>query len=172
MLDITQHFLEANLDDSYHIFSQTKLGPFNAYRRFIKSKNPVLLGLYSFWEGVDVKGDRLRLVVIVKLPFRVPDEPILKAQIKKANEKNLNPFMTIQVPQAVLRFKQGFGRLIRSKQDKGIVAVMDSRLQTKSYGKEFLGSIPKTKIASSVDDIRILADKITQNRNKIYIFKD
>ena len=98
----------------------------------------VLLGTNSFWEGVDIVGDRLSLLVITRLPFSVPSEPVFAAR----SELFDNPFMDYAVPQAILRFKQGFGRLIRSSQDRGVVAVFDRRVISRRYGRAFVGSLP------------------------------
>ncbi|MBI4338609.1 MAG: 3'-5' exoribonuclease [Chloroflexi bacterium] len=100
--------------------------------------NVVLLGTSSLWEGIDVPGDNLRVVVVTRLPFNVPTEPLFAARA----EGFANPFTEYTVPQAVLRFRQGFGRLIRSKEDRGVVVVLDSRVKSKGYGKVFMSSLP------------------------------
>ncbi|WP_287156868.1 helicase C-terminal domain-containing protein [Chloroflexus sp.] len=102
----------------------------------------VLLGTNSFWEGVDVVGDALSVLVITKLPFAVPTDPIVAAR----SELFTDPFNEYSVPQSILRFKQGFGRLIRSREDRGIVVVLDRRLLTKKYGQQFLDSLPPTRV--------------------------
>jgi DNA polymerase-3 subunit epsilon/ATP-dependent DNA helicase DinG len=110
--------------------------------RFKESPRTVLLGTSSFWEGVDVVGDALSVLVITKLPFSVPNDPIFAARSEQFKE----PFNEYAVPQSILRFKQGFGRLIRSKEDRGIVVVLDKRLLTKKYGEIFLHSLPATRV--------------------------
>lgn len=110
--------------------------------RFKDSPRTVLLGTTSFWEGVDVVGDALSVLVIAKLPFSVPTDPIFAAR----SEQFSDPFAQYAVPQSILRFKQGFGRLIRSREDRGIVVVLDRRLLTKKYGQQFLHSLPNTKV--------------------------
>jgi ATP-dependent DNA helicase DinG len=110
--------------------------------RFRKEKNAVLFGTDSFWEGVDVQGKALELVVIARLPFRVPTEPILEARAEHIAATGGDPFMEYTVPQAVIKFKQGFGRLIRSRDDRGAVLILDSRVLSKNYGKAFLRSLP------------------------------
>lgn len=110
--------------------------------RFKESPRTVLLGTSSFWEGVDVVGDALSLLVIAKLPFSVPNDPIFAAR----SEQFSDPFGQYSVPQSILRFKQGFGRLIRSKEDRGIVLVLDKRLLSKKYGQQFLHSLPNTRV--------------------------
>src|SRR5438552_13841753 len=105
--------------------------------RFKNNPRTVLLGTSSFWEGIDVVGDALSVLVIAKLPFSVPTDPIFAARSEQFDD----PFNDYGVPQAILRFKQGFGRLIRSREDRGIVAVLDKRLLTKKYGRAFLESL-------------------------------
>ena len=106
----------------------------------------MLLGTASFWQGIDVRGDALRNVIIVKLPFSVPDEPVIEARLEAITRAGGNPFMEYSVPEAIIRLKQGFGRLIRSKTDTGIVVILDSRIKTKRYGKRFLAALPPCKI--------------------------
>lgn len=112
--------------------------------RFREFPGTVLLGTSSFWEGVDVVGDALSVLVIAKLPFSVPTDPIFAARSEQFDD----PFSQYAVPQSILRFKQGFGRLIRSKEDRGVVAVLDRRLLTKKYGQTFLESLPHTTVRS------------------------
>ncbi|MFZ5998179.1 MAG: ATP-dependent DNA helicase, partial [Nitrospirota bacterium] len=107
------------------------------------SDNSVIFGLDSFWEGVDVKGDSLKCLIITKLPFEVPTEPIVKARSEEIEKRGENPFYEYSLPRAVLKFKQGFGRLIRSKRDSGRVVICDERIATKAYGRKFMESIYK-----------------------------
>lgn len=111
--------------------------------RFRKEQHAVLFGTDSFWEGVDVKGDALRLVVIARLPFQVPTEPIQQARAERIENQGGDPFREMSVPQAVLKLRQGFGRLIRSRTDRGAVLILDSRMVTKNYGSRFRKSLPQ-----------------------------
>jgi ATP-dependent DNA helicase DinG len=104
--------------------------------------NSVIFGADSFWQGVDVPGEALSNVIIVRLPFSVPTHPLLEARLEAIRRRGGNPFHEYQVPEAVIKLKQGFGRLIRSKTDRGIVAILDPRVLTKPYGRTFLGSLP------------------------------
>ncbi|MEO6589932.1 MAG: helicase C-terminal domain-containing protein [Pyrinomonadaceae bacterium] len=121
--------------------------------RFKTTKNAVLFATSSFWQGVDVRGEQLSCVIIDKLPFAVPSDPIVAALTKFIDENGGKSFFDYSVPNAVISLKQGIGRLIRSKTDKGVIALLDTRLRTKSYGRDFLNSLPKTKITSELKDI-------------------
>ena len=116
---------------------------------FRKNIDSVLFGTSSFWEGVDVRGESLSSVIITKLPFEVPTHPVIEARVKQIEEQGGNPFMEFSLPEAIIRFKQGFGRLIRTKTDTGIFVALDSRIRTKFYGKQFLNSLPPSKIIES-----------------------
>lgn len=124
-------------------------------RRFRASGSAILLGTDSFWEGVDVPGRALRALVIAKLPFRVPTEPVTAARLELLQEKGVDGFLKYQVPQAALKLKQGFGRLIRSQSDFGIVVLMDRRVVSQNYGKILLESLPPAKqVIGSWKEIR------------------
>jgi len=114
--------------------------------RFKKEERAVLFGTESFWQGVDVPGDALQNVIITKLPFSVPDHPLLEARVERIRENGGNPFMDYQVPEAAIKLRQGFGRLIRSATDHGQVVILDPRIRTKRYGKLFLDSLPACRV--------------------------
>ena len=115
-------------------------------RRFQQQAASVLLGTSSFWEGVDIPGDALTCLAIVRLPFQPPNSPLVEAKSEMLQEQKQNPFMKLSIPQAVIKFKQGFGRLVRTTQDRGIVLIYDTRVIDTYYGKYFLYSLPGPKI--------------------------
>jgi len=115
-------------------------------KRFKEDGKSVLFGADSFWQGVDVPGEALSNVMIVRLPFAVPDQPLLAGRLEQIQQQGGNPFRDYQLPSAIIKFKQGFGRLIRSKTDTGIVVILDARILNKSYGRQFLAAIPKCKV--------------------------
>lgn len=146
-LNYTYYKIRNTLErDGYNLLLQGEYQRHRLLDIFRNTDKAVLFGADSFWEGVDVRGESLSSVILVKLPFRVPSEPVVEAIIENINNSGGNSFMEYQIPEAVIKFKQGIGRLIRSKDDKGIITVLDSRIVTKNYGRLFLEAIPGAKV--------------------------
>jgi len=122
--------------------------------RFREAGNAVLVGTSSFWEGVDVRGEALSCVIIDKLPFASPDDPVLQARLGALRDQGMNPFMEHQLPQAVIALKQGAGRLIRDVDDRGVLMICDPRLQSKPYGRVFRASLPPMPVTREVADVQ------------------
>lgn len=122
--------------------------------RFRDTPNAVLFGTSSFWQGVDVRGDQLSCVIIDKLPFSVPTDPVVAARTRNIDEHGGRSFFEYSVPNAVITLKQGAGRLIRSSADRGVIAILDARLRTKGYGRDFLRSLPNAAITTEIEDVR------------------
>jgi len=122
--------------------------------RFRSTPNAVLFATQSFWQGVDVRGEQLSCVIIDKLPFAVPTDPLVAARARFIDERGGASFFEYSVPQAIITLKQGIGRLIRSRSDRGVIAILDPRLRTKGYGRDFLASLPRMRITSELDDVR------------------
>ena len=120
---------------------------------YLADEKAVLMGTGAFWEGVDVRGNDLVCVMIDKLPFASPDDPLLQARMEDVKKRGANPFGVIQIPQAVITLKQGAGRLIRDPSDKGVLVICDNRLVTKPYAKTFVGSLPDMKRTRSLDEV-------------------
>jgi len=113
----------------------------------------VLLAVASFWEGIDVPGEALSLVIIDKLPFEVPSDPVIMARMNRIKALSGNPFNDYQVPRAILTLRQGVGRLMRTADDRGIIAILDTRLFGKGYGRQFLRSLPPSPVSRKLDDV-------------------
>jgi len=151
---------ELGLDVEWPLFVQGEDDRHRMLDRFVASGRGILLGTTSFWEGVDVPGDPLRGLLIQKLPFRVPTEPITQARMEALEQHGLDPFNHFMLPQAALRLKQGFGRLIRSRTDRGAVVLLDKRILTKRYGRYLRDSLPPAPLVKGAwsDVERKLAD--------------
>lgn len=139
---------DTGLLEDYMLFAQgmssgSRMRLLKSFQRFSKS---VLFGTNSFWEGVDVPGNALSVIIMVRLPFSSPDDPLFKKRAELLTLNGQNPFTAYSLPEAVLRFRQGFGRLIRSSSDKGVFIVLDRRIETKSYGTDFLQAIPNIPV--------------------------
>lgn len=129
-------------------------------KKMREDSHTVILGANSFWEGIDVAGENLSLLIIVRLPFWPPDIPIIAAKLDLLKAQNRNAFSELSLPQAIIRFKQGFGRLLRKEDDRGVICVFDKRIYEKRYGKEFVASLPLNKVYPlSVRDITTLIEK-------------
>lgn len=148
-----QQFEEKLSEHEFVILTQGETSKRELLKKFTQHDNPVLLGTMSFWEGVDVPGDALRCVVIDKLPFESPFDPVIKARLKAMEEMGENPFINYQVPRAVTTLRQGAGRLIRSNEDKGVLMICDSRLRTTRYGRTFLNSLPRMRRSNNRDKV-------------------
>lgn len=144
-------FAEANLD--FPLLLQGEGSRTELLERFRKLGNAVLVASHSFWEGVDVRGSALSLVIIDRLPFAVPDDPVLSARIDKMNNEGRNAFMEYQLPQAVITLKQGAGRLIRDEEDRGVLMICDPRLLGKPYGKRIWQSLPPMKRTRDLGEV-------------------
>lgn len=153
---------ESGLLEDYALIAQgiTSGSRSRLTRNFQKFDKAILFGTSSFWEGIDIPGEDLSCLIMVRLPFTPPDEPAMQAKCEEIKRLGGNPFMEVSLPEAVLRFKQGFGRLIRTEQDKGAFIIFDRRIISTKYGKSFLNSIPEVK----VKEMKI--EEILQNLHK------
>lgn len=151
-LKLAADLLESRCD--FPLFVQGEMPRSQLLERFRASGNGVLLGAASFWEGVDVKGEALSLVVIDKLPFSQIGEPVIEARLSQIRERGGHPFSEHQLPEAVIALKQGAGRLIRDGSDRGVLMLCDPRLRSKSYGKTFLNSLPPMPVTQSLEAVQ------------------
>lgn len=135
------------------ILRQGQMAPQELIEKF-KETPSVLFATSTFWQGIDVKGERLKCVVITRLPFEMPEHPVQKALVERIQREGQDPFSTFSLPRAVFMLKQGFGRLIRSSTDRGAVIILDKRILSKNYGKSFLKSLPETEVAHSMDRVK------------------
>lgn len=144
---------------NYPCFVQGSMSKAGLLERFRETPNAVLFATSSFWQGVDVQGEQLSCVIIDKLPFAVPTDPIVAARSRFIDENGGKSFFEYSVPQAVITLKQGIGRLIRSRTDRGIIAILDPRIRTKGYGRDFLQSLPRMRITDRIDDLETVLAK-------------
>lgn len=136
----------------FPLFLQGQMAKAGLLERFRRTRNAVLFATSSFWQGVDVQGEALSCVIIHKLPFAVPTDPVVAARQKHIDDEGGNSFMEYSVPQAAIVLKQGLGRLIRSASDRGVLSILDPRVRTKAYGRIFLNSIPRCHITDNIDE--------------------
>jgi ATP-dependent DNA helicase DinG len=147
----TYPFLVENLP--YPVFIQGQAPRNKLLKSFQQQTDSVLLAVASFWEGINVPGESLSCVIIDKLPFEVPSDPVIMARVNKIREEGGNPFMDFQLPRAILALRQGVGRLMRTSTDKGLLAILDIRLFTKRYGRLFLRSLPPSPLTRELKDV-------------------
>ncbi|MBX3291014.1 MAG: ATP-dependent DNA helicase [Acidobacteria bacterium] len=147
---------------NYPCFVQGSTSKAALIERFRETPHAVLFATSSFWQGVDVQGEQLSCVIIDKLPFAVPSDPLVAARSKFIDDNGGRSFMDYSVPQAVITLKQGIGRLIRSRSDRGVIAILDPRIRTKPYGRTFLESLPRMRITSDLADV----EQILSNASK------
>lgn len=149
------------------IYSQEVLGAQQSLQRYLNDERGVLFGLESFRQGIDLAGDKLKCVILVKLPFSVPTDPVQQAQIELEKEKERNPFLTIQIPEMIIKLKQGMGRLIRTETDKGIIAILDPRIYTKKYGELILKSLGEYKLIKTYAELKNSYNHLYSTKEKI-----
>ncbi len=135
------------------LYCQGDFDSFSLVNQFRKNPRSALFGTYTFWQGIDLPGEQLRCVIITKLPFSVPTEPVVQARIESLTKRGVDAFTNYQLPRAIITFKQGFGRLIRSSTDKGVVALLDSRVLRRGYGRAFIESLPDVRITHQREDV-------------------
>ena len=151
---------DAMEDSDYPLMVQGSASKAKLLEEFREHGNAVLLGTNSFWEGVDVRGEALSCVLIDKIPFSSPGDPVLQARIESLRSRGGNPFTTIQIPSAVIQLKQGIGRLIRDNTDYGVLVLCDPRFLTKPYGKQFLRSLPAMPITQDIDEVSTFFERV------------
>jgi ATP-dependent DNA helicase DinG len=161
LMNSVYELCKENLIKNHEIFKQGDMDRAKLLTLFKKSNKGILFGVSSFWEGIDVKGKALSCVVITKLPFEVPTHPVESAKYRLIEQEGGNPFIQYSLPKAVIKMKQGFGRLIRSKKDKGTIVILDKRILTKFYGKYFLDALPSCQ--THISNIEQLSEIIRKD---------
>lgn len=156
-MDAAWHALEDALE--YPMLRQGTAPRHELLRRFSTETRAVLFAVASFWEGVDIPGESLSLVIIDKLPFEVPSDPVIMARLDRIKAGGGNPFYEFQVPRAILSLRQGVGRLMRSSEDRGVVAILDVRLFSKGYGRRFRNSLPPSPLVRTPEDVVTFFEK-------------
>ena len=142
-----------DLGREYPLLKQGDLPTSQMIQRF-KEIPSVIFGTSSFWQGVDIPGEALTSVIITKLPFDVPKEPLTEARLEDLKKRSIDPFRHYQIPRAIIQLKQGFGRLIRKQTDTGVVSILDSRVVNRGYGKKFLASLPPCRVVKDLEEVR------------------
>ena len=141
-----------NLQQEFQLLRQGDLPPSQMIQRF-KETPSIIFGTNSFWQGVDIPGEALRSVIITRLPFDVPSEPIIEARLEYLRKNAIDPFRHYQIPRAIIQMRQGFGRLIRKRTDTGVVSILDSRVVRRGYGKQFLASLPACRVVDKMEEV-------------------
>jgi ATP-dependent DNA helicase DinG len=141
------------------VISQLDDGVQDSLARFRRNKESILLGSQSFWQGIDVAGDGLRLLIITKLLFTPPDDPIFKARSEILEAKGKRPFFDLSLPHASTMLRQAFGRLIRTERDKGVIALLDSRIWQKTYGKTLIANLPRVQVLRTFAELERANEK-------------
>ncbi|MDO6460175.1 ATP-dependent DNA helicase [Granulosicoccaceae sp. 1_MG-2023] len=163
-MEEARYFLERRTD--YNLLVQQQMPKRELVEAFQSLDRAVLLGTSSFWEGVDVRGEALSLVIIEKLPFASPGDPVMSARIRNMREDGGDPFIEFQLPQAAIALKQGAGRLIRGVSDTGVLVLCDPRVQTKHYGELFINSLPAMPITREIEEVQCFFEALASRKNR------
>ena len=164
MMHLVAEQLEGNIDNT--LLVQGQMGKRKLLEQFVEHDNAVLLATASFWEGIDVRGDKLTCVIIDKLPFASPDDPLLQARSEDNKRQGGDPFSDIQLPQAVIALKQGVGRLIRDVNDQGVMVICDNRLVNRPYGEVFLKSLPPMRRSRDIEKAASFLSEVSKNKSE------
>jgi ATP-dependent DNA helicase DinG len=151
---MNQIFEQVRAQVPFPVFLQGTAPRMALLERFRNTPGAVLFATSSFWQGVDVPGAQLSCVIIDRLPFAVPTDPVVAARVRMLTEDGRNAFAEYQIPEAVLALKQGFGRLIRTRTDRGVLAILDNRIQRMQYGKIFIESLPEYSLTRDIAEVQ------------------